>query len=222
MYLLARYQAHFLIKICPKYLGRLVHTTLATGMTLGELLALEWYDVDLMGRRIEISATNAWNNRERYVPMNGDLDAILDDICDRQSLVGHLGTIFHHPGLTRLRADFREACEQIRGLADLRWADLRHTCASWMAEAGGDAHAIAQILGYQDLRSVERYFDLDDGDAREPMMWDTIKHAELDRYDDLEKPPGYEIAPKPRLSDRCTLSPGEVIELTGDEDDEAG
>ena len=71
--------------------------------------------------------------------------------------------------------------------------------------------------------SVERYFDWDNiGDAREPMLWDTMNHAELDRYDDLEKPPGHEVAPKPRLSDRCEVSTAEVIELTGDGDDEAG
>ena len=46
------------------------------------------------------------------------------------------------------------------GLAGFRFHDLRHTCGSWLAQAGVPQGHIAQVLGHSTLRMSERYSHL--------------------------------------------------------------
>jgi len=50
---------------------------LHTGLRRGELVALEWADVDFDAREITVQGTVAKNHRERRVPMSGELTARL-------------------------------------------------------------------------------------------------------------------------------------------------
>jgi integrase len=50
----------------------------------------------------------------------------------------------------------REAC----GLEHVRWHDLRHTCASWLAQAGVPLHTIGEFLGHSSPAVTKRYAHL--------------------------------------------------------------
>jgi integrase len=43
---------------------------------------------------------------------------------------------------------------------DCRWHDLRHTCASWLAQAGVPLHTIGEFLGHSSPAVTKRYAHL--------------------------------------------------------------
>jgi integrase len=58
-------------------------------------------------------------------------------------------------------------------LSDFRWHDLRHSCASFLAQAGGSLPEIAHVLGHRSTVVTARYSHLVKGRA-------VTGHRELD------------------------------------------
>jgi integrase len=61
-------------------------------------------------------------------------------------------------GDRQLRDEWK-AAREATGI-DCRWHDLRHTCASWLAQAGVTLHTIAQFLGHSSVAVTQRYAHL--------------------------------------------------------------
>jgi len=67
--------------------------------------------------------------------------------------------------IERIKTSFHRA-RKGAGLAGFRFHDLRHTCGSWLAQAGVPQGHIAQVLGHSTLRMSERYSHLAPANAR--------------------------------------------------------
>lgn len=52
-----------------------------------------------------------------------------------------------------------KAAREATGI-DCRWHDLRHTCASWLAQAGVPLHTIGEFLGHSSTAVTKRYAHL--------------------------------------------------------------
>lgn len=59
-----------------------------------------------------------------------------------------------------LRERFRPAAVRAGLPADVRVHDLRHTCASWLVQAGVPVREVQQILGHKSITTTERYSHL--------------------------------------------------------------
>jgi len=46
------------------------------------------------------------------------------------------------------------------GLSHVRWHDLRHTCASWLVQAGVPLYEVMQLLGHSTMAMTQRYAHL--------------------------------------------------------------
>lgn len=46
------------------------------------------------------------------------------------------------------------------GLEHIRWHDLRHTCASWLVQAGVPLHTVSEVLGHTSMAVTRRYAHL--------------------------------------------------------------
>src|SRR5258706_8281070 len=64
-----------------------------------------------------------------------------------------------------IKTSFRAVCKAA-GLVGVRFHDLRHTCGSWLAQAGVPQSHIAQVLGHSTMRMTERYTHIAPATAR--------------------------------------------------------
>lgn len=132
----------------------LVIMALQTGMRRGELFSLEWRDVDLSRRELQVRQSKT--GRGRMIPLN----VTAYDVLTNWPRLKGCALVFPNRRtgrkLTNIKRAFTGACRRA-GLVDFRFHDLRHTCATRLADAGADAFTIAELLGHADLSMTKRY-----------------------------------------------------------------
>lgn len=127
-----------------------------TGVRKGELLRLRWRDIDLRGQRIIVMETKNATPRAVHLPgpavralealgRNRDPDALVFGCTERQ-----LSMVWR-------------ALQARIGLKDFRWHDLRHTCASYLAQGGASLLEIGSVLGHKSPSVTMRYAHLVQG-----------------------------------------------------------
>jgi integrase len=135
------------------------------GLRCGEIMALEWTDIDLHKRQLCV-ARSEWKGhvtmpkggRLRYVPMTKRLTEALRDarhlrgprvLCNSEGkpLTQKIVQVM-------LRRAARRA--NVKGGVHI----LRHTFCSHLAMRGAPARAIQELAGHQDLATTQRYMHL--------------------------------------------------------------
>lgn len=137
----------------------LVTLALFTGLRLGEMLALRWENVDLKEGIIKVikSKTKAG---ERLVPLPPVAIALLQE--QRSATKGDL--VF--PGkwkgqeveLSYLSYRVIDRICKRAGLPHMRFHDLRHTHATWLAASDISARTVADRLGHSDAAFTLRTY----------------------------------------------------------------
>ena len=155
-----------LFKACKEssnlFLYPCVILALSTGMRQGELMGLEWPDVNLQENYLILHKTK--NGSRRRVPLAGHGLELLRE----HAKLRRLDTQLLFPGKVRsdkpmlLRGAFTEALKAAE-ITDFHWHDLRHCTASYLAMNGASLAEIAEILGHKTLAMVKRYAHLSDG-----------------------------------------------------------
>jgi integrase len=136
------------------------------GLRLGEIVALEWGDVDLRARRLTVQRSD-WcghvtvpkGGRSRRLPMT-------------QRLTNALKTSRHlrservlclpdgKPGTRARVIKAIRAAQRVAGLPNAGVHVLRHTFCSHLAMKGAPARAIQELAGHADLSTTQRYMHL--------------------------------------------------------------
>ena len=137
------------------------------GMRCGEIMALEWSDVDLVKRQICIRRSD-WNGhvttpkggRFRHVPLTRRLAGALGQHRHLRSarVVCQDGAgkpLTRQMVQTRAKRAARKA-----GLSNHGVHILRHTFCSHLAMRGAPARAIQELAGHKDLSMTQRYMHL--------------------------------------------------------------
>lgn len=154
---LTRAEADRLLIEVPAHLKPLVRFSLATGLRQQNVVQLEWNQVDLERRIAWIHADQAKGKRRITVPLNADAVVVL-----REQAGQHPRYVFTHDGQPILRpiaAGWYPALKRA-GLEGVRWHDLRHTWASWHAQAGTPLLVLKELGGWATLDLVLRYAHL--------------------------------------------------------------
>ncbi len=132
-----------------------------TGLRRSELIALDWADLELDGSRPSLLVRAGKGGRPRRQPLPAQLARELAQL--RRSL-GAAGEEPVFCGLAGGRLQSTILANLIRRAADRAGLDkhvtahtLRHTAATWLRQATGDARLVAAYLGHADLSTVSRY-----------------------------------------------------------------
>lgn len=134
--------------------------SLATGLRQGELLRLTWRDVDLDGQRIRIMRTKTDMPRAVFLPAAA-VSALR--ALKRGDVVSATTIFLHESGEPLNKGTLRVRWLEIRDAAKLRnfrWHDLRHSCASFLAQQGATLLEIASVLGHRSTTVTRRYAHL--------------------------------------------------------------
>lgn len=139
-----------------------ITVSLATGVRQGELLRLTWQDVDLTRGTLTVHVSKS--GRRRAVHLGAAATAELQALRKRSSVVAFTGHVFTKPDGTVLRKSQLKArwgvIRSAAGLKDFVWHDLRHTCASILAQNGASLLEIASVLGHTSPQHTMRYSHL--------------------------------------------------------------
>lgn len=136
----------------------LIVLALTTGMRRGEIMSIQWKDVDFERNRIVLHETK--NNERRAAPLVGPAHDLLKGL----SKVRRLDNPYVFPGKKAnqtafIRNAWKEALTKAE-IEDFRFHDLRHTTASYLAMNGATSPEIAEVLGHKTLEMVKRYAHL--------------------------------------------------------------
>ena len=131
-----------LLEVCPPWLKELVIVALNTGMRLGEIISLEWKEVDLFRKTVTVFKSK--NKEPRTIPINERVFEILKNKVKVKSIKTNLAFYTNnHTMILKTSVDhaFQTALKRAR-IKDFRFHDLRHTAATRMVQAGKDLYKI--------------------------------------------------------------------------------
>ncbi len=166
---LSQQQIAEMLDHAPEYFRPLLLCAVATGMRRGELLSLQWADVDLAGRTLCVRAEVAKTSKERRVPMCAPLAETLSEMKAARGVFdinARGGPVFvWRDGKaitdTRHRKAWNKTLAAWEGHPDgLRFHDLRHTAASLLINSGNDLFVVGKILGHSTPVTTSRYAHL--------------------------------------------------------------
>ncbi|MCT4552937.1 MAG: site-specific integrase [Alphaproteobacteria bacterium] len=141
------------------YLEVIVMIALSTGARQGEILNLEWSNVDIKGNKIVLFETK--NGEKRVLPLKGKALEMVKDLYNKRDYESNL--VFPSIKDKKVPIQIRDSWETSLKKADIknfRFHDLRHTAASYLAMNGATPSEIAEILGHKTLQMVKRYSHL--------------------------------------------------------------
>jgi integrase len=122
---------------------------LETAMRRGEILTLQWKNVEIARRTAYLPITK--NGRPRSVPLSSKAVEVLQTLP--RSIDGRVFPV------TRWAMEqvFTGACQRA-GIADFRFHDLRHTATTRMAKKVPNLIELAGITGHANLSMLKRYY----------------------------------------------------------------
>ena len=149
------------LQACPeRAVLPFVYCAISSGARAGELLSLEWKDVDTSKGVAIIHKSKNTDGRKLYIRGRA-LEYLkaygkVRDLRSPGVFLLNSGAPLTHSKYGKL---FREACAAA-GVADFRFHDLRHCCASFLAGNGATLLEIQQVLGHRTPAMTARYAHL--------------------------------------------------------------
>ena len=154
-----------LLKHAGPHLQALIIAALSTGCRRGELLSLQWSQIqrDEQGdtQVIVLPASKTKTHDLRVIPVSSDLRAVLE--MRRTDPTGQplppdayvFGNAVGDP-LTSIRTAWRNTCRRA-GIHDLHFHDLRREFACRLLESSADLHDVRDFLGHANITTTSRY-----------------------------------------------------------------
>jgi integrase len=139
--------------------------SLATGLRQGELLRLNWADVDFEKKTVTVHISK--NTKRRLVHLPDPAIAALKKLR-RDGIVGPKWIFSDGAGAQATKSHLRIHWLIVReaaGLIDFKWHDLRHSCASFLAQNGASLVEIGSVLGHSSPSITAKYSHLVAGKA---------------------------------------------------------
>jgi integrase len=151
-----------LLNAAAPHLRALIEAALETGCRKGELLSLQWHQVNLDQDLIALPAEKTKTAEARTVPITTRLKAILEmrrTGPDGKDLPAAAYVFGNEVGneVKDIKTAWAATCRRA-GIADLHFHDLRRECGSRLLESAGvSLHEVRDWLGHQDVATTNTY-----------------------------------------------------------------
>lgn len=132
--------------------------SLNTGLRQGELLKLDWSNVNLDHAILTVADETAKSGKQRHVPLN---DEALSTLKTWRKQSAQSIVFAGADGAPRV--DVKTAWAKLlkdAGILNFRWHDMRHHFASRLVMAGVDLNTVRELLGHADMTMTLRYAHL--------------------------------------------------------------
>jgi len=136
------------------HIRRFMTVSYLVGPRRGELLKLEWPDVDL--RRREFTLRKTKNGETRVVPMTPEVHEVFRELWKGRRLDSHQVFLYKGRPMKNIRTGFAAACRRA-GITNLRVHDFRHTASTNLRRAGVDTMTAMKIVGHKSEQMHRRY-----------------------------------------------------------------
>lgn len=145
------------VELSPSALD-IVRFALLSGFRSGNVLHLDWAQIDLNLRTIELLKTENKGKKHIKLPISDALYDLLISLHPKPS-----GYVFVNPKTnkpyTSIKTAFNNALRRA-GIEDFHFHDLRRTVGTWLLTNGVDIRTVQNILAHSDIRTTERYLAL--------------------------------------------------------------
>jgi integrase len=132
-------------------------------MRQGELLALRWEDVDLDAGVLRVRGTKTARSRRTVKLSRTALEALMSHLTRQLGEIDRAGDLWRENGLVfateigtplnrhnLTQRSFRPLLAKA-GLPQIRFHDLRHTCATLLLSKGVHAKFVQELLGHSTI-----------------------------------------------------------------------
>lgn len=139
----------------------LVLMALTTGARKSELTGLRWQDIDYVHNVAYVGRSK--NGDPKTLPLVPNVVELLKTFG---KAAAPTGLVFPSPRIPSQRYGFEERWKEALRVAkvrNFRFHDLRHTCASMLAQNGATLLEIGDLLGHRQLQVTKRYSHLATG-----------------------------------------------------------
>lgn len=141
------------------YIYAIVLMALSTGMRQGEILALNWSDIDFENSLTHIRTSKNGRPRSAAIspPLLTELKRIHTLREPQKPLAFASRTAF---GILDIKKAFAEACKRAN-ITGFKFHDMRHTFSTMAAGLGASQLVLKAGTGHQTLQMLDRYIHLD-------------------------------------------------------------
>lgn len=138
------------------HLPLFIMVALRTGARRGAILGLRWSQVDLVRGRIDFNEPGrpVTNKRRPIIPVPRKLLWFLRSAQRRANCPYVIS--YEGERVGSVKHSLASACRRA-GLQGVTSHVFRHTCGTWLAQAGVDLHQVAGWLGHTNERTTELY-----------------------------------------------------------------
>jgi len=133
----------------------IVLMAITTGARKGELERLKWSDIDFDRGLAYVHQTK--NGEPRVLPLTKQVLSEMERVGREVELIFNSFIKPNKP--YEFRKEWIKALRRAE-IDDFRFHDLRHTCASYLAQNGASLIEIADVLGYKKIQMTKRYAHL--------------------------------------------------------------
>ena len=134
----------------------LVLLALTTGARRGELIGLRWRDVDFTHKVLHVGRSK--NGDPKALPLVATAAELLRELCGAPDALVFPARL--NPATPMAFEDrWRQALAAAK-VRSFRFHDLRHSCASYLAQHGATLLEIGDLLGHRNVSMTKRYSHL--------------------------------------------------------------
>lgn len=141
------------------YLEPIIILAMNTGLRKGEILSLEWRDINFPTKHLTVRGTNTKNSNTRHIPLNTVALKMLKQWKSQDKFNKY---IFHAGDgikLANFKKSYRNLLKQAR-IENFTIHDLRHHFASKLVMSGVPLNTVRELLGHANLDTTIRYAHL--------------------------------------------------------------